>query len=60
MNGKRKDGDLSYFDLEPETVKTGKINQILKRNQQILVQIAKEPISSKGPRLTTEISIAGR
>jgi len=60
MNGKRKDGDLSHFDLEPETVKTGKINQILKRNQQILVQIAKEPISSKGPRLTTEISIAGR
>ncbi len=60
MNGQRTDGDLSQFVLEPETVKTGKINQILKRNQQILVQIAKEPISSKGPRLTTEISIAGR
>ncbi|PCJ65518.1 MAG: ribonuclease E/G [Bacteroidetes bacterium] len=60
LDGKRTDGDLSQFELEPETVKTGKISQVLKRNQQILVQIAKEPISSKGPRLTTEISIAGR
>tara|TARA_B110000879_G_scaffold212787_1_gene310929 strand:- start:3051 stop:4613 length:1563 start_codon:yes stop_codon:yes gene_type:complete len=60
LDGKRTEGDLSSFKLEPETVKTGKISQVLKRNQQILVQIAKEPISSKGPRLTTEISIAGR
>ena len=60
LSGKRKDGDLTHFELEPETLKTGKIGDILKRNQQILVQIAKEPISSKGPRLTTEISLAGR
>jgi ribonuclease G len=60
LNGNRKTGDLADFELEPETVKTGKIGSILKRNQQILVQIAKEPISSKGPRLTTEISIAGK
>ncbi len=60
LDGKRTNGDLSAFELEPETVKTGKISQVLKRNQQILVQIAKEPISTKGPRLTTEISIAGR
>ena len=60
LDGSRKDGDLTDFVLEPETVKTGKISHILKRNQEILVQILKEPISSKGPRLTTEISIAGR
>lgn len=60
LSGKRQDGDLTHFELEPETLKTGKIGDILKRNQQILVQIAKEPISSKGPRLTTEISLAGR
>ena len=60
LDGKRTNGDLSNFVLEPETVKTGKINQVLKRNQQILVQIAKEPISTKGPRLTTEISVAGK
>lgn len=60
LDGKRTNGDLSNFVLEPETVKTGKISQVLKRNQQILVQIAKEPISTKGPRLTTEISVAGK
>ena len=60
LQGIRKNGDLSKFDLEPETLKTGKIGDVLKRNQKILVQIAKEPISSKGPRLTTEISVAGR
>ncbi|MBR9860925.1 Rne/Rng family ribonuclease [bacterium] len=60
LAGGVKSGDLTNFKLEPETLKTGKIGDVLKKNQQILVQIAKEPISSKGPRLTTEISIAGR
>lgn len=60
LDGSRSNGDLTDFVLEPETVKTGKISQVLKRNQQILVQVLKEPISTKGPRLTTEISIAGR
>ncbi len=60
LEGGIKTGDLSDFKMEPETLKTGKIGSILKRNQRILVQIAKEPISSKGPRLTTEISIPGR
>mgnify|MGYP001567394406 FL=1 len=60
LKGARSDGNLTDFKLEPETLKTGKINEVLKRNQQILVQIAKEPISTKGPRLTTEISIAGK
>lgn len=40
--------------------KNGNINEILKVGQKILVQITKEPISNKGPRLTSEISIAGR
>jgi ribonuclease G len=44
----------------PEIEKNGSINDILKPGQDILVQIAKEPISTKGPRLTAEISIAGR
>lgn len=46
--------------LQPEIDKSGSINDILKSGQDILVQIAKEPISTKGPRLTAEISIAGR
>lgn len=46
--------------LEPDINKGGKITEILKRNQQVLVQITKEPISNKGPRLTSELSLAGR
>ncbi len=48
------------FDFEPEIEKTGKIEKVLKAKQEILVQIAKEPISTKGPRLSSEISLAGR
>ena len=33
---------------------------MLKVGQEVLVQIAKEPISTKGPRLTSELSFAGR
>ncbi|MFV0291632.1 MAG: Rne/Rng family ribonuclease [Mangrovibacterium sp.] len=40
--------------------KEGKMADVLTVGQDILVQIAKEPINSKGPRLTSEISIAGR
>lgn len=45
---------------EPILDKEGKITDVLKEGQSILVQIAKEPISTKGPRLCSEISIAGR
>jgi ribonuclease G len=36
------------------------IQDVLKRGQQILVQVSKEPISTKGPRVTAQISLAGR
>lgn len=45
---------------ENEIDKGGKISSILSNNRPILVQIAKEPISTKGPRVTSEISFAGR
>jgi len=51
---------VSNFDMEEDIDKHGKISQVLRDGQSILVQIAKEPISTKGPRLTSEISIAGR
>ncbi|HRN42601.1 MAG TPA: ribonuclease E/G, partial [Vicingus sp.] len=51
--------NLQNFKFEPEIEKAGKIEKVLKTNDQILVQIAKEPISTKGPRLSSEISIAG-
>lgn len=51
---------LTNLKPEPEIDKRGKISDMLKVGEYVLVQIAKEPISSKGPRLTCEISIAGR
>lgn len=57
---KQNNPSLSAFRLMPDISKAGKIGDLLKPGQQILVQIAKEPISTKGPRLSSEISIAGR
>lgn len=45
---------------QPELDKDGSIQNTLKVGQEILVQIVKEPINTKGPRLTSEISFAGR
>ena len=58
--GKLKDFNLNNFPFEDEIDKNGSINDALKSNQSILVQIVKEPISTKGPRLSSELSIAGR
>lgn len=40
--------------------KSAQINSTLKEHQEILIQITKEPIGSKGPRVTTDISLPGR
>ena len=51
---------LSKTKLLPDIDKHGTIADVLTPGQELLVQIVKEPISSKGPRLTTEISLTGR
>ncbi|MEM9981927.1 MAG: Rne/Rng family ribonuclease [Bacteroidota bacterium] len=51
---------LDDFKFAPPIEKIGKISQVLSRNTPILVQVTKEPISTKGPRLSCELSIAGR
>ncbi len=51
---------LQNFQLEDDINKHGKITELFNSGQHILVQIAKEPISTKGPRITSEITIAGR
>jgi len=60
QNGKQNASNLMYFKNEPDIKKDGKINDVIKSGQNVLVQVAKEPISAKGPRITTEISLAGR
>jgi len=52
--------DFSKFNVEPEIIKTGKINEVLSGKPNILVQILKEPIAAKGPRLSCELSLPGR
>lgn len=44
----------------PDLKKDGSIQQTVSVGQEVLVQIVKEPISTKGPRLTGELSFAGR
>lgn len=60
LEDKKKIPNISKFSVEPDIPKHGTITDVLTQGQQLLVQIAKEPISSKGPRLTTEISFTGR
>jgi ribonuclease G len=60
LHGKQNVADLLYFKGEKDIPKDGKIDEIISSSQPILVQVAKEPISSKGPRLSAEITLAGR
>jgi len=59
-NGEAIDPLFANFKPEALIEKSGKISNVLASNQWIMVQIAKEPISTKGPRITSEISLAGR
>ena len=53
-------GKLDKFQTEKDIDKHGKIGQQLTKGQLVPVQVVKEPISTKGPRLSCELSIAGR
>jgi len=53
-------GKLDRFKTEQDIDKHGKITQQLTKGQVVPVQIVKEPISTKGPRLSCELSLAGR
>ncbi len=57
---RKKQPSISKMKLEPDIDKDGSISDVLKVGQEVLVQVAKEPISTKGPRLTAELSLAGR
>jgi ribonuclease G len=51
---------LSKFKKEELLEKEGKITTVLKKGQDVILQISKEPISNKGAKATSEISFAGR
>ena len=56
----RKNVSLDKLGKQADLEKDGSIQNTLKVGQEILVQIVKEPINTKGPRLTSELSFAGR
>ena len=60
LRGKQNVADLLYFKSEKDICKDGKIAEVVSASAPKLVQVAKEPISSKGPRLCAEITLAGR
>ena len=60
VNDNNNSFDFTKFETAPEIVKTGKISEVLNGKPSIMVQILKEPIAAKGPRLTCELSLAGR
>ncbi len=60
MSKRVTSASLDHFEQEPDNPKNGKIDQVFDKNTPVLVQVLKEPISTKGPRLTCEITIPGR
>lgn len=57
---KKKPVDFATFKKQEEIKRNGKINDVLSSGQTIMVQVIKEAISTKGPRVSTEISLTGR
>jgi ribonuclease G len=60
MGGSINTHRLDNFKFEEEIIKTGKIDQVLNKRFPLLIQILKEPISTKGPRLSCELTLPGR
>jgi len=60
LSGDKKGASFAKIQILPELPKDGKITDVLTAGEEILVQIVKQPISTKGPRLTAELSFAGR
>ena len=57
---RKKTFPMSKASIVPEKGKEGNISDALQTGQEVLVQVTKEPITTKGPRLSGEISFAGR
>ncbi|MBA3672468.1 MAG: hypothetical protein H0W68_10670, partial [Gemmatimonadaceae bacterium] len=54
------DADESFHEPSRDDREAPQIQDVLKRGQELLVQVSKEPISTKGPRVTAQVSLAGR
>lgn len=60
VSDRKKLYPMAKATMLPDIDKEGTISNVLQQGQEVMVQIVKEPISTKGPRLTCELSFAGR
>lgn len=60
VSKKQKNSSLKNFDIQPEINKHGVIDKVTSKDDSVILQITKEPISTKGPRISTQISLTGR
>jgi len=60
LNKKIQSPSLKSFPIEEEIDKNGMIDKVLSVGDEVLLQITKEPISTKGARVSTQISLTGR
>lgn len=60
VSDRKKLYPINKASMLPDIEKDGTISNVLQQGQEVIVQIVKEPISTKGPRLTCELSFAGR
>ena len=60
LSDRKKLFPITKATMLPDIEKEGTVSTTLQQGQEVIVQIVKEPISTKGPRLTCELSFAGR
>lgn len=60
VTNKQQNSSLKNFDIQKEIHKSGTIDKVLAKDDSVILQITKEPISTKGPRISTQISLTGR
>ena len=60
ISKKQQSSSLKNFAVQKEIPKDGTIDKVLAAGDSVLLQITKEPISTKGPRISTQISLTGR
>lgn len=57
---RQNDAGLKNFEVQKSIDKNGTVDKVLAKDDVVLIQITKEPISTKGPRISTQISLTGR
>lgn len=60
ISKKQNSSSLKNFEIQPEIDKNGIVDKVIAKDDIVILQITKEPISTKGPRISTQVSLTGR